>query len=155
MAFINPLSAECMLQYKKKAAAYIKLLKKVCACSHTIDIPTPTWIPWVSSKSPFMWDWNIFLLWRGSLLETEPFLSLSCVLASLKLNSEIAEAENWWMSVRVVIGFLLLAYEIIWGKLKGIPRSGKPRDRDYGCLGEIYIWDFHMGWEGDWDKLRI
>ncbi|KAL7987237.1 hypothetical protein Chor_006156 [Crotalus horridus] len=30
MAFINPLSAECMLQYKKKAAAYIKLLKKTC-----------------------------------------------------------------------------------------------------------------------------
>ncbi|KAM3855409.1 protein phosphatase 1 regulatory subunit 21 isoform 6-T7 [Vipera latastei] len=29
MAFINPLSAECMLQYKKKAAAYMKLLKKV------------------------------------------------------------------------------------------------------------------------------
>ncbi|KAM3855407.1 protein phosphatase 1 regulatory subunit 21 isoform 4-T4 [Vipera latastei] len=30
MAFINPLSAECMLQYKKKAAAYMKLLKKPC-----------------------------------------------------------------------------------------------------------------------------
>ncbi|KAG8123088.1 putative KLRAQ motif-containing protein [Naja naja] len=29
MAFVNPLSAECMLQYKKKAAAYMKLLKKV------------------------------------------------------------------------------------------------------------------------------
>ncbi|ETE73132.1 Protein phosphatase 1 regulatory subunit 21, partial [Ophiophagus hannah] len=30
MAFVNPLSAECMLQYKKKAAAYMKLLKKSC-----------------------------------------------------------------------------------------------------------------------------
>ncbi|XP_077781597.1 protein phosphatase 1 regulatory subunit 21 isoform X3 [Podarcis muralis] len=29
MEFINPLSAECMLQYKKKAAAYMRLLKKV------------------------------------------------------------------------------------------------------------------------------
>nr|KAF6329205.1 protein phosphatase 1 regulatory subunit 21 [Pipistrellus kuhlii] len=27
--FINPLSAECMLQYKKKAAAYMKVLRKV------------------------------------------------------------------------------------------------------------------------------
>ncbi|NXD36678.1 PPR21 phosphatase, partial [Copsychus sechellarum] len=31
--FISPLSAECMLQYKKKAAAYIKSLKKPCADS--------------------------------------------------------------------------------------------------------------------------
>ncbi|KAM9383554.1 protein phosphatase 1 regulatory subunit 21 isoform 1-T1 [Phaethornis superciliosus] len=31
--FINPLSAECMLQYKKKAVAYIKSLKKPCADS--------------------------------------------------------------------------------------------------------------------------
>ncbi|XP_048375212.1 protein phosphatase 1 regulatory subunit 21 isoform X1 [Sphaerodactylus townsendi] len=31
--FINPLSAECMLQYKKKAAAYMKLLKKPCCDS--------------------------------------------------------------------------------------------------------------------------
>ncbi|XP_026540579.1 protein phosphatase 1 regulatory subunit 21 [Notechis scutatus] len=30
MAFVNPLSAECMLQYKKKAAAYMKHLKKPC-----------------------------------------------------------------------------------------------------------------------------
>ncbi|XP_061481633.1 protein phosphatase 1 regulatory subunit 21 [Rhineura floridana] len=30
MEFISPLSAECMLQYKKKAAAYMKLLKKPC-----------------------------------------------------------------------------------------------------------------------------
>ncbi|KAL9864131.1 protein phosphatase 1 regulatory subunit 21 isoform 1-T1 [Geothlypis trichas] len=29
--FISPLSAECMLQYKKKAAAYVKSLKKPCA----------------------------------------------------------------------------------------------------------------------------
>ncbi|NWU70787.1 PPR21 phosphatase, partial [Pterocles burchelli] len=29
--FINPLSAECMLQYKKKAVAYMKSLKKPCA----------------------------------------------------------------------------------------------------------------------------
>lgn len=28
--FISPLSAECMLQYKKKAAAYMKALRKVC-----------------------------------------------------------------------------------------------------------------------------
>lgn len=28
--FISPLSAECMLQYKKKAAAYMKVLRKVC-----------------------------------------------------------------------------------------------------------------------------
>ena len=27
--FISPLSAECMLQYKKKAAAYMKALRKV------------------------------------------------------------------------------------------------------------------------------
>ncbi|XP_066467992.1 protein phosphatase 1 regulatory subunit 21 [Tiliqua scincoides] len=33
MEFINPLSAECMLQYKKKAAAYMKLLKKPCSDS--------------------------------------------------------------------------------------------------------------------------
>ncbi|XP_054841820.1 protein phosphatase 1 regulatory subunit 21 isoform X2 [Eublepharis macularius] len=33
MEFINPLSAECMLQYKKKAAAYMKLLKKPCCDS--------------------------------------------------------------------------------------------------------------------------
>ncbi|XP_071279429.1 protein phosphatase 1 regulatory subunit 21 isoform X3 [Agelaius tricolor] len=31
--FISPLSAECMLQYKKKAAAYVKSLKKPCADS--------------------------------------------------------------------------------------------------------------------------
>ncbi|NXL48281.1 PPR21 phosphatase, partial [Podilymbus podiceps] len=31
--FINPLSAECMLQYKKKAVAYMKSLKKPCANS--------------------------------------------------------------------------------------------------------------------------
>ncbi|NXY25416.1 PPR21 phosphatase, partial [Atrichornis clamosus] len=31
--FISPLSAECMLQYKKKAAAYMKSLKKPCADS--------------------------------------------------------------------------------------------------------------------------
>uniref|UniRef100_A0ABM5FF84 Protein phosphatase 1 regulatory subunit 21 n=2 Tax=Pogona vitticeps TaxID=103695 RepID=A0ABM5FF84_9SAUR len=31
--FINPLSAECMLQYKKKAVAYMKLLKKPCSDS--------------------------------------------------------------------------------------------------------------------------
>lgn len=31
--FISPLSAECMLQYKKKAAAYMKSLKKVCSAS--------------------------------------------------------------------------------------------------------------------------
>ncbi|NWY71684.1 PPR21 phosphatase, partial [Erithacus rubecula] len=31
--FISPLSAECMLQYKKKAAAYIKSLKKPCSDS--------------------------------------------------------------------------------------------------------------------------
>ncbi|NWV66859.1 PPR21 phosphatase, partial [Malurus elegans] len=31
--FISPLSAECMLQYKKKAAAYMKALKKPCADS--------------------------------------------------------------------------------------------------------------------------
>ncbi|XP_071595928.1 protein phosphatase 1 regulatory subunit 21 [Heliangelus exortis] len=31
--FINPRSAECMLQYKKKAVAYIKSLKKPCADS--------------------------------------------------------------------------------------------------------------------------
>lgn len=31
--FISPLSAECMLQYKKKAAAYVKSLKKVCSAS--------------------------------------------------------------------------------------------------------------------------
>ncbi|XP_068257266.1 protein phosphatase 1 regulatory subunit 21 isoform X1 [Nyctibius grandis] len=31
--FINPLSAECMLQYKKKAIAYMKSLKKPCADS--------------------------------------------------------------------------------------------------------------------------
>nr|XP_056708533.1 protein phosphatase 1 regulatory subunit 21 [Euleptes europaea] len=31
--FINPLSAECMLQYKKKAAAFMKLLKKPCCDS--------------------------------------------------------------------------------------------------------------------------
>ncbi|KAL8185145.1 UNVERIFIED_CONTAM: hypothetical protein K2H54_041419, partial [Gekko kuhli] len=31
--FINPLSAECMLQYKKKATAYMKLLKKPCCDS--------------------------------------------------------------------------------------------------------------------------
>ncbi|NWX13339.1 PPR21 phosphatase, partial [Aegotheles bennettii] len=31
--FINPLSAECMLQYKKKAVAYMKFLKKPCADS--------------------------------------------------------------------------------------------------------------------------
>ncbi|KAM6128518.1 protein phosphatase 1 regulatory subunit 21 isoform 1-T1 [Pterocles gutturalis] len=29
--FINPVSAECMLQYKKKAVAYMKSLKKPCA----------------------------------------------------------------------------------------------------------------------------
>lgn len=28
--FISPLSAECMLQYKKKAAAYMKALRQVC-----------------------------------------------------------------------------------------------------------------------------
>ncbi|XP_077781595.1 protein phosphatase 1 regulatory subunit 21 isoform X1 [Podarcis muralis] len=33
MEFINPLSAECMLQYKKKAAAYMRLLKKPCCDS--------------------------------------------------------------------------------------------------------------------------
>ncbi|XP_060104897.1 protein phosphatase 1 regulatory subunit 21 [Heteronotia binoei] len=33
MEFINPLSAECMLQYKKKATAYMKLLKKPCCDS--------------------------------------------------------------------------------------------------------------------------
>uniref|UniRef100_A0A8D2L045 Protein phosphatase 1 regulatory subunit 21 n=1 Tax=Varanus komodoensis TaxID=61221 RepID=A0A8D2L045_VARKO len=33
MEFINPLSAECMLQYKKKAAAYMKLLRKPCTDS--------------------------------------------------------------------------------------------------------------------------
>ncbi|NXW31446.1 PPR21 phosphatase, partial [Phaetusa simplex] len=31
--FISPLSAECMLQYKKKAVAYMKSLKKVCSAS--------------------------------------------------------------------------------------------------------------------------
>ncbi|NWX89981.1 PPR21 phosphatase, partial [Nothoprocta pentlandii] len=31
--FISPLSAECMLQYKKKAAAYMKSLKKPCSDS--------------------------------------------------------------------------------------------------------------------------
>ncbi|NWZ38777.1 PPR21 phosphatase, partial [Brachypodius atriceps] len=31
--FISPVSAECMLQYKKKAAAYVKSLKKPCADS--------------------------------------------------------------------------------------------------------------------------
>ncbi|NXE52863.1 PPR21 phosphatase, partial [Casuarius casuarius] len=31
--FISPLSAECMLQYKKKAAAYVKSLKKPCSDS--------------------------------------------------------------------------------------------------------------------------
>nr|XP_030124709.3 protein phosphatase 1 regulatory subunit 21 isoform X3 [Taeniopygia guttata] len=31
--FISPLSAECMLQYKKKAAAFVKSLKKPCADS--------------------------------------------------------------------------------------------------------------------------
>ncbi|XP_074393006.1 protein phosphatase 1 regulatory subunit 21 [Zonotrichia albicollis] len=31
--FISPLSAECMLQYKQKAAAYVKSLKKPCADS--------------------------------------------------------------------------------------------------------------------------
>ncbi|XP_061209586.1 protein phosphatase 1 regulatory subunit 21 isoform X2 [Neopsephotus bourkii] len=31
--FISPLSAECMLQYKKKAVAYMKSLKKPCAAS--------------------------------------------------------------------------------------------------------------------------
>ncbi|NXD21290.1 PPR21 phosphatase, partial [Spelaeornis formosus] len=31
--FISPLSAECMLQYKRKAAAYVKSLKKPCADS--------------------------------------------------------------------------------------------------------------------------
>lgn len=31
--FISPLSAECMLQYKKKAAAFVKSLKKVCSAS--------------------------------------------------------------------------------------------------------------------------
>lgn len=31
--FISPLSAECMLQYKKKAVAYMKSLKKPCADS--------------------------------------------------------------------------------------------------------------------------
>uniref|UniRef100_A0A8C5TQC4 Protein phosphatase 1 regulatory subunit 21 n=1 Tax=Malurus cyaneus samueli TaxID=2593467 RepID=A0A8C5TQC4_9PASS len=31
--FISPLSAECMLQYKKKAAAYMKAVKKPCADS--------------------------------------------------------------------------------------------------------------------------
>ncbi|NXI05151.1 PPR21 phosphatase, partial [Pachycephala philippinensis] len=31
--FISPLSAECMLQYKKKAAAYMKSVKKPCADS--------------------------------------------------------------------------------------------------------------------------
>ncbi|KAM4680602.1 protein phosphatase 1 regulatory subunit 21 isoform 18-T19 [Amazona ochrocephala] len=31
--FISPLSAECMLQYKKKAVAYMKSLKKPCASS--------------------------------------------------------------------------------------------------------------------------
>ncbi|NXA82413.1 PPR21 phosphatase, partial [Thryothorus ludovicianus] len=31
--FISPLSAECMLQYKKKAAAFLKSLKKPCANS--------------------------------------------------------------------------------------------------------------------------
>ncbi|NXW79945.1 PPR21 phosphatase, partial [Hirundo rustica] len=31
--FISPLSAECMLQYKKKAAAYMRSLKKPCADS--------------------------------------------------------------------------------------------------------------------------
>ncbi|NXE63616.1 PPR21 phosphatase, partial [Calcarius ornatus] len=31
--FISPLSAECMLQYKKKAAAYVRSLKKPCADS--------------------------------------------------------------------------------------------------------------------------
>ncbi|NXE92252.1 PPR21 phosphatase, partial [Menura novaehollandiae] len=31
--FISPLSAECMLQYKKKAAAYMKSLRKPCADS--------------------------------------------------------------------------------------------------------------------------
>ncbi|NXH90687.1 PPR21 phosphatase, partial [Edolisoma coerulescens] len=31
--FISPLSADCMLQYKKKAAAYMKSLKKPCADS--------------------------------------------------------------------------------------------------------------------------
>ncbi|NXY63263.1 PPR21 phosphatase, partial [Callaeas wilsoni] len=31
--FISPVSAECMLQYKKKAAAYMKSLKKPCADS--------------------------------------------------------------------------------------------------------------------------
>lgn len=36
--FINPLSAECMLQYKKKAAAYMKLLKKVGAPSNPVAI---------------------------------------------------------------------------------------------------------------------
>ncbi|XP_042321317.1 protein phosphatase 1 regulatory subunit 21 isoform X3 [Sceloporus undulatus] len=30
MEFISPVSAECMLQYKKKAATYMKLLKKPC-----------------------------------------------------------------------------------------------------------------------------
>ncbi|KAM9564795.1 protein phosphatase 1 regulatory subunit 21 isoform 4-T4 [Guaruba guarouba] len=31
--FVSPLSAECMLQYKKKAVAYMKSLKKPCASS--------------------------------------------------------------------------------------------------------------------------
>ncbi|KAM9016921.1 protein phosphatase 1 regulatory subunit 21 isoform 5-T5 [Ara ararauna] len=31
--FVSPLSAECMLQYKKKAVAYMKCLKKPCASS--------------------------------------------------------------------------------------------------------------------------
>lgn len=29
--FISPRSAGCMLQYKKKAAAYMRALRKVCA----------------------------------------------------------------------------------------------------------------------------
>lgn len=35
--FISPLSAECMLQYKKKAAAYMKALRKVCAAVEFIS----------------------------------------------------------------------------------------------------------------------
>lgn len=41
--FISPLSAECMLQYKKKAAAYMKALRKVgvllLIVIHVLNLP--------------------------------------------------------------------------------------------------------------------
>ena len=49
--FISPLSAECMLQYKKKAAAYMKAVRKVCELLLTFKSEGKSGIIPVNGKS--------------------------------------------------------------------------------------------------------